>query len=298
MKQQLVFDNLLLEMQGKLNILEDKPEENLNNTLKALWLLAAEIRVSVEVADKKKYLPELEESQIKQLHKLVSLRLSNVPLAYITGRQNFMGIELLTDKRALIPRKETEILAQKAIEFTKTFTKKQDIKVLDICCGAGNLGIAIAHYNSGCHVYASDLSEDAVQLAIENVNFTKLTERVEVFQGDMLSPFNSSDYFGKIDMIVCNPPYILGSKVKNMDPEISNNEPELAFNGGMLGTTVIQKLVKEAPAFLTEKAAVIFEVGLGQGKFLAEMIARSGAYKRIETITDKNSNIRVISCEN
>jgi release factor glutamine methyltransferase len=289
-----LFDKISLDLKDKIRFLGDKPEETTETTLKALWLTASGLPVSAE-GSLDHHIPDLTEEQIKILYKLIDLRMNNTPLAYITNRQRFMGIEMLADRRALIPRKETEILGKKAIELAALITKsKGRIKVLDLCCGSGNLGLAIASQNRECELFATDLSKEAVELTMDNINFLKLNDRIRVKQGDLLSAFESDDYYNNIDLIVCNPPYILSSKVEKMDAEISSNEPVLAFDGGMLGIKIIRKLITEAPKFLAQDGWMVFEVGVGQGEFVIKLCERSKGFRNIQSVTDNAGNIRVI----
>ncbi len=294
MEKSDLVKSLNRELKAKLHLLEDKPEETLESTLRALWLFASDSPVSAE-GSLKLPLPDLSKQQIAKLNQLIDLRLRKIPLAHITGRQSFMGIELLSDTRALIPRKETEILGQNALAISKDISSsKGKITVIDACCGSGNLGIAVAYYNSDCMVYATDISQEAVELTRDNINFLNLNERVTVRQGDLLSAYESDEFIGKTDLIMCNPPYILSSKVGKMDSEIASYEPALAFDGGMLGIKVIQKLIAEAPRFLTKKGWLIFEVGAGQGDFIAKMAERAAQYKQITLISDRSGVARVI----
>jgi release factor glutamine methyltransferase len=196
----------------------------------------------------------------------------------------------------LIPRKETELLGRNALELSKRIvSSKGKIKAIDVCCGSGNLGISLANYNPDCEVYATDISDDAVQLTQENINHLELNHRIQVKQGDLLSAFETEEFFQKTDLIVCNPPYILSSKVRKMDSEIASNEPVLAFDGGMLGIKIIQRLISEAPRFLTNEGWLLFEVGAGQGNFIAQLCERTNLYQQIDLISDDAGNIRVIS---
>jgi release factor glutamine methyltransferase len=117
---------------------------------------------------------------------------------------------------------------------------------------------------------------------------------MQVKQGDLLSAFASGEYFEKIDLIICNPPYILSSNVAKMHPEIASNEPALAFDGGMLGIKIIQKLMHEAPRYLTTNGWLIFEVGAGQGDFIAKLCEKSGLFQNIEKVPDTSGTTRVI----
>jgi len=294
MNKEELYKSLKTILEGKLSLLSDKPEETVDSTLRALWLASAGFPKSVEEADKLQ-LPELTKEQVVILNNTIEQRLNGTPLAHITGRQSFMGIELLTDRRALIPRKETEILGIKALELSMTIAEqKKGVKVIDVCCGAGNLGLAIAHFNINAIVSASDLSQEAVDLTNDNISFLKLGERIQALQGDLFSAFETADYFGKTDLIICNPPYISSAKVPKMLSEISENEPVLAFDGGMLGTKIILRLLGEAPKFLTSGGWLVFEIGLGQGPFIMQLCERSEFYDKVESVSDDSGNIRVI----
>jgi release factor glutamine methyltransferase len=290
-----LYHNIRFDLSGKLHFSGDKPDETIDTTLAALWNKAYGLPVSAEKASKLS-LPDLSEQQKTLLHKLIEQRLNNTPLAYITGRQSFMGIELLCDNRALIPRKETEILGNAALKICKEIAgKKPIVKVFDVCCGAGNLGLALAKLERNTNVTSSDLSHDAVDLTNDNISFLELNHRIIALQSDLFSNFESEKYYGNFDLIVCNPPYISTSKVSKMDIEIIGNEPKLAFDGGMVGLKIIQKFIQESPKFLTEGGWIVFEVGVGQGPFVIQMCEKSALYKQIKSISDDSGNIRVIA---
>jgi len=172
--------------------------------------------------------------------------------------------------------------------------EKQAVNIIDVCCGSGNLGLAIASHNINASVYATDLSQEAVDLAQENISFLNLNHRVNAKQGDLLSAFETKEYQEKIDLIVCNPPYISSVNVPKMDKEISDHEPALAFDGGVMGINLIQRLIREAPKLLTKSGWLIFEVGAGQGLFISRLCERSGLYQQIESVSDDLGTIRVI----
>jgi release factor glutamine methyltransferase len=294
MNKEELYQILKIELSGKLTLLTDKPEETIDSTLRALWHAAYGVAKSVEEAVGLQ-LPELSQEQVLVLRSLIAQRLNGTPLAHITGRQRFMGIELLTDKRALIPRKETEILGRKALALSIDIAKrKNEVKVIDVCCGAGNLGLAIAYYNVRATVSAADLSQEAVELARDNILFTNLGDRIQARQGDLFSAFETDEYYARTDLILCNPPYISSAKVPKMISEISENEPAMAFDGGMLGTKVILRLISEAPKFLVPGGWLIFEIGVGQGPFIMQLCERSEAYSNVESVSDDSGTIRVI----
>lgn len=289
------YKKLRLALENRLNFLSDKPEENLDSTLKALWFAAVGMPLSSEEA-LKQTLPELNSTQVNILNILIEKRLNNVPLSYITGRQRFMGIDFICDKRALIPRKETELLGRKALSLSEELALgKRRINIIDVCCGSGNLGLALACLNSKAFVQATDISHESVDLTIENIHFLNMEQRVVAKQGDLFSALETNEYYEKADLIVCNPPYISNGKIKSMNPEISDNEPFLAFDGGVLGTKIIQKLLLEAPKFLRKSGWLTFEVGAGQGEFIMQLCQKSKRYDQIDSSTDDFGRIRVIS---
>jgi release factor glutamine methyltransferase len=293
MQVEELFDQLKKELHSKLHFLDDKPEETIDSTLRACWLTASGFPISAEEAVKRE-LPELTEIQTDTFYSFIQKRIKNVPLAYITGRQNFMNVELLSDNRALIPRKETEILGREALQVSLDLAReKKTVRVMDICCGSGNLGLAIAHHNPAAMVLATDLSEEAVELTKDNISFLTLGQQVCAEQGDLFEAFEKEAHYGNIDIIICNPPYISSTKVLKMDAEIADHEPGLAFDGGMFGTKVIQKLITEAPKFLTNGGWLLFEVGLGQGEFMMELCKRTGCYNKVRSVSDTKGNIRV-----
>lgn len=289
-----LYSKISSEIKDKLITLEDKPEENVHSTIKALWLAAAGKNTSAAKATELS-LPELTVEQIQKLSDLVELRLKNVPLAHLINRQDFMGIEFIVDNRALIPRKETEILAKKAIGIISEVSKtKSTPLVMDICCGSGNLGISIAFYNQNCKVYSSDISMKAVELTRENIILQNLEERVIVLESDLFSAFESDSFYHAIDLIVCNPPYISTSKVEKMNPEIASFEPSLAFDGGTFGFKIIQRLINDAVRFLKKDGWLIFEVGVGQGEFVMKLMEKTNRYHSIYSEKDQSGNIRAI----
>lgn len=277
-----------------LNILPDKPEENVNNTLGALWLSAAGKPVSAVLA-KEAELPELSDEQQEQLRDKVSERLTGVPLAHITQRQYFMGMDMLASKKALIPRKETEILAKMAIQSIDDVEGDSTVPaVIDVCTGSGNLALAVLRHRKNISIWGADLSEEAVELAKENARHLGLEGKIDFYAGDLLAPFDSDEFKKSVDVIICNPPYILSSNVEKMPDEISGFEPELAFNGGPFGIQILDRIVKESPVFLKDGGWLCLELGAGQGPFVEKRIRKSGLYGEIETACDDDGIVRAI----
>lgn len=287
-----IFNKYLTQLSKNLSILPDKDEETPVNTLKALWLVAAGTPVSVLKAEGYK-LPELSAHDLVKLEELIIKRVEAVPLAHLTGRQSFMGMEMLAGPEALIPRKETEILGYTAIEILKQIPAENPY-IIDVCTGAGNIALVIADSIKSSKVYAADLSEDAVKLAKKNADFLGLSSRVEFYCGDLLVPFESADLYEKIHLLTCNPPYISTSKVSGMPDEISKFEPSLAFDGGAFGVNLIRRLIIDAEKFLCTDGFLAFEVGLGQGDIIKKQVEKSAIYTNIKTVNDDSGNPRVV----
>lgn len=288
------FSDLLGEVKGFWRPLPDKPEETPEGVLCALWSTACGAPVSVDRAASAA-LPVLDDEALMRLRELLAQKKAGVPLAHLTARQTFLGLELLAGPQALIPRKETEILGRAALAKIQCMARKRgSLLVLDACTGSGNLALAYAYYEPQARVYAADLAEDAVHLARRNCEHLGLSGRVEVRIGDLLEPFESPPFIGQCDFLSCNPPYISAAKVKEMHPEIARHEPEAAFNGGVYGVSILMKLLRSAPRFLRPGGWLGFEVGHGQGAGVARQLEKNPAFAAVETYADATGEIRAI----
>ena len=287
-----LYESLLKEVQGFFAGQPDKPEETPDSILRALWFHAAGKPMSIARINGHA-LPDLDGAAAQALSASIARKREGVPLAHITGRQEFLGLELLAGPDALIPRKETEILGKAAIALLQ---QKPNSLVIDVCTGCGNLALAYAHHVPSARVYAADLSEEAVELARRNARFTGLSERVSFAAGDLFAPFQEdSALLGKCDLVSCNPPYITSARVPKMGHEISAYEPKLAFDGGALGMSIVTRLFIEAPKFLKPGGALCFEMGLGQGAVLEGRLRRQPWVAKVETHRDASGAIRAMA---
>lgn len=294
MSSEKIFDEQLAILEANLATLPDKPEETPESTLSALWHAAAGEPKSVQLAGENK-LPKLDDAAKRKLKDFVEQRIGGMPLAHITGRQQFMGIELLAGPEALVPRKETEILGHTALKILQDKAKQQEsVNVIDVCTGSGNIALAMAFYEPKVKVYAADLSKEAILLAKRNAELLGLERRVDLRDGDLLTPFDDDKFYGQIDLLTCNPPYISSGKVSVMPPEISNYEPRLAFDGGPFGIKILQRLIQEAPKFLKKGGWLVFEVGFGQGPAIMQRLGKNENYKELHSITDDVGEVRTI----
>lgn len=198
------------------------------------------------------------QAELDKCRTYLNRRAQGEPLAYIHGFVEFYGCHLKVTPAVLIPRQETEILADKIVK--QLMKEPVEGKVLwDICCGSGCLGIAIKKQLPGLTVVLTDLSLEAVEIAKENAKANQVD--VEVLQGDLLVPFKGH----KAHYVVCNPPYIAESEYEKLDPEVRRYEPKLALVGGVKGTEVYEQLAQELPHYLTPSAKIWFEIGYQQG---------------------------------
>jgi release factor glutamine methyltransferase len=200
----------------------------------------------------------------------------------------FMEVELLVERGVLVPRKETELLGNTALGLLP-----DNARVIDMCCGSGNLACALATRLPDARVWASDLTEACVSLAKRNAAHTGVADRVTVVQGDLFSALKGLE--GTIDLVVCNPPYISQVKLAGERAALLENEPREAFDGGPYGLSIHQRVVKEALAFLKPGGSLLFEIGLGQERQVKMLFERTRAYEDIRMVANAAGEVRVVA---
>ena len=222
----------------------------------------------------------------------------NVGDAYGRGSTLFMGIELLVSPGALVPRPETELLARTAVDALRQRGLSTP-RVVDMCCGAGNLACAIALNIPGARVWASDLTNGCVELARRNADHHDLQSRIAVLQGDLFGALSALQLERTIDMIVCNPPYISESRLKGDRASLLRDEPREAFAAGPYGLSIHMRVTKDAPRYLRPGGLLLFEVGRGQDRQVATLLERNDAYGNVRVVTDDTGAGRVVTaCAN
>lgn len=218
--------------------------------------------------------------------------MTSVADAYAHGRIHFMGIELLVAPGALVPREETELLGRTAVNVLSDGSSKT---VIDMCCGAGNLACAIAHHVPTACVWASDLTDGCVTLTRRNVDMHGLQDRVTVRQGDLFAPLADDALEGKVDAVVCNPPYISEKRLSADRAELLEHEPREAFAAGPYGLSIHMRVARDALAFLKPGGTLMFEVGHGQAPQVKSVLDRTKGYEDIQIINDAAGEGRVVT---
>lgn len=178
------------------------------------------------------------------------------PVQYIVGNVDFYGYELNVNKNVLIPRRETEELVEEVIKRSKNFDSPV---IIDVGTGSGAIAIALSK-ELNCHVYASDISNDALSVAKENAE--KTNSNITLYQGNMLEPYIKNDI--KVDIIVSNPPYI--KENEEIEDVVRNNEPSIALYAKNNGLEYYESIFKNASKILKDKYLIALEIGQTQGE--------------------------------
>lgn len=292
-----LYIELYTTLAASLKPLPDKPEETPSSCLYALWHKATGHAISAAAA-LTRTLVALDHQAEHKLRALVAARLSNKPLAYLTGRQQFMGVDLIASPQAVIPRKDTETLAKVVLKLIhERYVPGHDCSVLDVFTGSGNIPLVLAKLAPGPKYYGCDLSADAINLARQNAEYLNVIEHVEFMSGDLLAPFSGAQFQNRVDIVSGAPPFISSSKVPTMPSEISQHEPALAFDAGPYGVSLFVRLIEEAPPLLKSGGWLCFEVGLGQGTAMQRRLEKNPLFVNAQSFCDEKGDIRVVAAQ-
>ncbi|MCR5431967.1 MAG: peptide chain release factor N(5)-glutamine methyltransferase [Lachnospiraceae bacterium] len=218
---------------------------------------------------------QVSEAYEKRFEEILSRRLRREPLEYIIGKTSFMGLDILCSKDCLVPRFDTEILAELAVAETEKAIKRCREKgarvpgILDLCTGTGCVGISVAALSGVRKVTLSDISKKAIELARRNAKANDVD--AELIVSDL---FDSIE--GKFDIITANPPYIARDKIGALEPEVSEFEPRLALDGGEDGLVFYRRIMKCAPQHMAEGAFLALETGDEQTEDVSAMMEAAG----------------------
>jgi release factor glutamine methyltransferase len=210
----------------------------------------------------------LSQEQEITLHELIGRRLRREPTAYIVNRREFYGIDFYVDSRALIPRPETELLVDTALEFFRNDTcLPSPLLIADIGTGCGAIAISLALNLPQSKIYATDISYSALEVARLNCEHHKVTRRVTLLQGSLLEPIPET-----VDLIVANLPYVKSSELENLSPEITRFEPRTAIDGGKNGLKCIRRLLEQTEEKISHQGCLLLEIGQNQEQDVIRLI--------------------------
>ena len=225
----------------------------------------------------------------KRVDDLVNRRLGGEPVAYIIGEWEFYGLPLNISQDVLIPRADTEVLAERAIQ--KAREAGEGARVLDLCAGSGCVGLAVAANVPACRAVLGELSEGALRICKQNVRRNNLNARVTCLSVDAMEPPAPSLW--DFDVIVSNPPYIPTADIEGLDHSVKDFEPWMALDGGEDGLDFYRFIAAKWKTALRLGGTLIFEVGIGQAPAVEEILALNG-YEDIKTTMDSGEIWRVV----
>ena len=209
-----------------------------------------------------------------------------IPLQHITHSQEFMKMDFYVNENVLIPRPDTEILVEEVIKIA---SKMQNPVILDLCTGSGAIGISIAKYVKDAKIYATDISEEALEIARKNANNLGVTEKMKFIKSNLFEKIKNI----KFDIIVSNPPYIKKEDIHYLSEEVQN-EPQLALDGGIDGLDFYRRIVKESIDFFKLGSYLCFEIGYDQKIDVIEIIEKEHRFVDTYSKKDLYGNDRII----
>lgn len=228
---------------------------------------------------------EMPGEQWEKYRDAAAKRCRRIPLQHLTGEQEFMGLPFLVNEHVLIPRQDTEILAEEAIKILKDDCGSGK-KILDLCTGSGCIAVSLKTFCPETDVTACDISPEALAVAGRNAEYNHV--EVEFLESDLFSGIS-----GHFQMIVSNPPYIPSSVIPELMPEVRDHEPVRALDGGADGLYFYRKIIEECGDYLMPGGWLLFEIGYDQGAAVSEYM-REHQFKDIEVIRDLAGLDRVV----
>ena len=227
----------------------------------------------------------MDEEGLSRFRSFIDLRCAGLPVSYIRKKKEFFSLEFHVDERVLVPRPDTEILVEEALRTLKAYPQAK--RVHDACTGSGCVAIALKHSIPELKVSASDISVEALQVAARNARRLLPTARIRLYRSDLLAGVP-----GRYDMITANPPYLTDLEVENMR-KVGWPEPELALQGGVHGTDLLHRLIRQSSRKLRSTGHLLLEAAPRQMPVLQRELADQG-FKGITVTPDLGGRDRVI----
>ncbi len=234
--------------------------------------------------------------QLDHLHDLIKRADEHEPVAYLIGRTEFYSLEINVSRDCLIPRSETELLVERAIEFMRKRSGRQ--KVCDLCTGSGCIAVAIAKNFADVDIIATDISSSALDIAAKNIEKYGLNNKVTLLCGDLFEPILPQIDSAQFDVIVCNPPYVSTSEFDTLDKNVKDYEPKLALLAGADGLDIYRKIAGNAKKFLKPGGRLMLEIGYNQGQPVKELLEKAGGFTKITIEKDFANHDRAVLVEN
>ena len=247
----------------------------------------------------------LEDRLCDEYFRLIDERASGKPLQYITGTQEFMGLEFDVNESVLIPRQDTETMVEDVISVIKDGalrgeslegTGRREWDILDLCTGSGAIGISLAKLLTGVkvNVTCSDVSKAALEVARKNAGKLGVSKNIKFAEGDMFAPFDGRFKKKKFDLIVSNPPYIESDVIPTLQTEVKDHEPMSALDGGEDGLDFYRVIAREAGEFLKKRGILFLEIGCDQGNAVRELLTEAEGYSDVRCLKDLAGRDRII----
>jgi release factor glutamine methyltransferase len=215
---------------------------------------------------------EIDDEAWDRLHRLIHRRANGEPLQYLAGEQEFYGLAFKVTPAVLIPRPETEILVEKAIDLIRSHAPSS-ARFADIGAGSGCIAVSVAHHIPSSIGWAVDISAVALKIAQENAKRHGVENRIRFVQSDLFECFPQKPC---LDFVLCNPPYVALDEYDSLPTEVKNHEPHEALFGGASGLDVYGRLVPEAAARLVAGGFLLLEVGVGQAPQVGQIVEKEG----------------------
>ncbi|MEO8436692.1 MAG: peptide chain release factor N(5)-glutamine methyltransferase [Pyrinomonadaceae bacterium] len=220
----------------------------------------------------------------KRFHEFVERRAAGEPLQYITGRQAFFNLDFEVTRDVLIPRPETELLVEAALDLLPMVN--EEAFICDVGTGSGCVAISLLHERPHARALGLDISLPALDVARKNSLRLQVNDRLTLAASDCLAAVKNSPFFS---MIVSNPPYVAEGVLPDLQREVRDHEPRLALEAGADGLAVIRRLLQQAPDLLAENGCLLFEIGFDQNEAVTQLIDESiwevmGIYKDLQGI--------------
>ena len=213
---------------------------------------------------------ELDAERLSNFREYVKQRAAGKPLQYITGRQEFYGLEFDVNTDVLIPRPETELLVEAALEILKEI---ESPCACDVGTGSGCIAVALLHARTDARAYALDISTDALRVAAANAARHGVGERMTMLVSDCFDALDAEEHRRvRFDLIASNPPYVAESDLEGLQREVREHEPRVALTPGGDGLNVIRRLVKESPLYLKPRGHLLLEIGFNQHEAVRALI--------------------------